>query len=144
MRGRGVHILIVEDSEDDLFLIEEAIRDVGLNGDYAIVRDGEAALGYLRREGDERLAKPADLVLLDINMPKRDGFEVLREIKADEQLRQLPVIMLTTSSREQDVLRSYAEGAASYIIKPVRYDEFREVVRRFLSYWTEVAHLPSR
>ena len=144
MPKRATHILIVEDNEDDLFLIQEAFAEIPLGGDYAVVRDGEEALRYMRREGEYRNAKPADLVLLDINMPKRDGFEVLREMKGDPGLRHLPVIMLTTSSRELDVVRSYADGASSYIIKPVRYDDFREVLRRFVGYWTDVAQLPTR
>lgn len=108
------------------------------------VRDGEAALAYLRREGLYKDAVQPGLVLLDINMPKKNGFEVLKAIKEDSQLQSLPVIMLTISEREEDIVRSYAYGACSYVRKPVSLERFIDVVRRFELYWTLISQVPGR
>lgn len=107
------------------------------------VRDGEEALTYLRRQEPYRDVAVPGLILLDINMPKTNGFEVLGAMKADPTLRSLPVVMLTTSDREEDILRSYADGACSYIGKPLDLDHFTKLVKHFELYWTSVARLPS-
>jgi CheY-like chemotaxis protein len=106
------------------------------------VRDGEAALAYLRRDGPYKNAVRPGLILLDINMPKMNGFEVLEAIKANPQLQPLPVIILTTSEREEDVVRSYVYGACSYIRKPVSLERFIDVVKQFEVYWTLVSRVP--
>ena len=139
-----IEILLVEDNEDDIILIEEAFAGAKMMNVINNVRDGEAALAYLRREGPYKNAARPGLILLDINMPKKDGFEVLEAIKANPQLQPLPVIMLTTSDREEDVVRSYVYGACSYIRKPVSLERFIDVVKQFEVYWTLVSLVPGR
>ena len=139
-----IEILLVEDNEDDVILIEEAFAGARMMNVINNVRDGEAALAYLRREGLYKNAVRPGLILLDINMPKKDGFEVLEAIKANPQLQPLPVIMLTTSDREEDIVRSYVYGACSYIRKPVSLERFIDVVKQFEVYWTLVSLVPGR
>ena len=137
-----IEILLVEDNEDDIILIEEAFAGARMMNVVNNVRDGEAALAYLSREGLYKNAVRPGLVLLDINMPKKNGFEVLEAIKANPQLQPLPVIMLTTSERDEDVVRSYVYGACSYVRKPVTLERFIEVVKQFEVYWTLVSLVP--
>jgi CheY-like chemotaxis protein len=137
-----VDLLLVEDNDDDIVLIEEAFAEAKLMNMIFKVRDGEEALAYLRQEGQFTHMRRPGLVLLDINMPKKNGFEVLEAIKADPGLRALPVIMLTTSDREEDVIRSYNDGASSYIRKPMTLERFAEVVKGFQLYWTLVSRIP--
>ncbi len=144
MRNQPVEILLVEDNEDDIVLTQEAFTEARLVNVINTVRDGEEALAYLRREGKYKVARLPGLILLDINMPKKNGFEVLEAMKADPSLQSLPVIMLTTSDREEDIVRSYADGACSYIRKPVDLDRFVDVVKQFELYWTLVSQIPSR
>ena len=144
MSPQPIHILVVEDNEDDIFLIREAFREARLANSFSVVRDGVEALEYLRGAGKHADAASPGLVLLDINMPKKNGFEVLKEIKDDPELRHLPVVMLTTSDAESDIVRSYANGACSYITKPVDFPAFRDVVRQFALYWTLVSRIPGR
>jgi CheY-like chemotaxis protein len=139
-----IEILLVEDNEDDIILIEEAFAGARMMNVINNVRDGEAALAYLHREGPYKNAVRPGLILLDINMPKKDGFEVLEAIKANPQLQPLPVVMLTTSDREEDVVRSYVYGACSYIRKPVSLERFIDVVKQFEVYWTLVSLVPGR
>jgi CheY-like chemotaxis protein len=142
MTSESVELLLVEDYEDDIILIEEAFAGARVMNVINNVRDGEAALAYLRREGPYKDAVRPGLILLDINMPKKNGFEVLEGIKADPRLQSLPVIMLTTSEREEDIVRSYAHGACSYIRKPVSLERFIDVVKKFEVYWTLVSLVP--
>ena len=142
MTGQQVEILLVEDNEDDIVIIQEVFADMELTTIINTVRDGEEALAYLRREGKYKMARVPDVVLLDINMPKNNGFEVLEEMKKDPRLQSLPVIMLTTSHREEDVVRSYEMGACSYIQKPVDLDRFKKLVKQFEHYWTGVSRIP--
>ena len=107
-----------------------------------IVHDGEEALAYLRREGRHRDARAPGLVLLDINMPKMNGFEVLRIMKSDPVLRTIPVVMLTTSTRDEDIARSYDGGACSFVSKPVSFEKLKEVIKQFTLYWTLVSVVP--
>jgi CheY-like chemotaxis protein len=137
-----IEILLVEDNEDDIILIEEAFAGARMMNVINNVRDGEAALAYLRQEGPYKNAVRPGLILLDINMPKMNGFEVLEAIKANPQLQPLPVIILTTSEREEDVVRSYVYGACSYIRKPVSLERFIDVVKQFEVYWTLVSRVP--
>lgn len=134
MKSQPVEILLVEDNEDDIVLTQEAFTEAKLVNVINTVRDGEEALAYLRREGQYKVARLPGLILLDINMPKKNGFEVLEAMKVDPALRSLPVIMLTTSDREEDIVRSYADGACSYIRKPVDLDRFIDVVKQFELY----------
>lgn len=141
MNNHALNILLAEDNEDDVLLIQDAFEEAKrsiLN----VVRDGEEAMSYLRREGKYLDAAPPSIVLLDINMPKKDGFEVLKEMKADPGLRHLPVVIFTTSDRDMDIESSYAGGACSFITKPLGYDQFVDFATRFLYYWTHIARIP--
>lgn len=139
-----VEILLVEDNEDDVILLKESMKDEGLLNVVHVVHDGEEALAYLRREDPYPEATRPGLVLLDINMPRKNGFEVLKELKEDPELRSIPIVMLTTSSRDEDIVRSYSDGACSFITKPVLFDDLRRVVQQFSLYWSLVARLPPR
>lgn len=141
---KSVELLLVEDNEDDIVLIEEAFAEAKLMNVIYKVKDGEEALAYLRQEGKYKHVQRPGLVLLDINMPKKNGFEVLKELKADPRLQALPVVMLTTSDREEDIARSYNDGACSYIRKPMTLERFAQVVKDFELYWTLVSRVPSR
>ena len=144
MDTEPMEILLVEDNEDDILLEQEALSDAKLVNLMYVVRDGDEAIAYLRRQGKYRDAQVPGLILLDINMPKKNGFEVLNEIKADPALMHIPVVMLTTSDSEADIVKSYAKGACSYITKPMDFDKFQEVVKQFALYWALVARIPAR
>lgn len=142
MTREPIELLVVEDNDDDVLLIQEAFANAKMLNVIRTVADGEEALAYLRREGPYQRTTRPGLVFLDINMPKKNGFEVLKALKADPDLRSLPVVILTTSDREEDIVRSYADGACSYIRKPVRLERFLEVIAQFELYWTVVSRLP--
>ena len=142
MMSEPVELLLVEDNEDDIVLIEEAFAEAKLMNVIFTVRDGEEALAYLRQEGPYNRMRRPGLVLLDINMPKMNGFEVLQAMKADPLLHSLPVVMLTTSDRDDDIVRSYTNGACSYIRKPMSLGQFIQVVKDFALYWTMVSQIP--
>jgi len=144
MESQPVEILLVEDNEDDIIMTLESFGEANLTNVVQVVRDGEEALAYLRRKGKYENATVPGMILLDINMPKRNGFEVLREIKADPALQHIPVVMLTTSEREEDIVRSYATGACSFIAKPVGFEQFAEVTTHFSLYWTLISRIPRR
>jgi len=143
MTSQPVEILLVEDNEDDAVIIQEVFADMRLATLINVVRDGEEALVYLQGQGKYKVARMPDIVLLDINMPKKNGFEVLEEMKKDPRLQALPVIMLTTSHREEDIVRSYAKGACSYIHKLVDLDQFKHLIMQFEHYWTGISRIPS-
>ena len=143
MMSQPVEILLVEDNEDDAVIIQEVFADMRLATQFHVVRDGEEALAYLQREGKYKVVRMPDLVLLDINMPKMNGFEVLEAMKKDPRLQALPVIMLTTSHREEDIDRSYALGACSYLHKLVDLDQFKHLLKQFEQYWTSVSRIPA-
>jgi CheY-like chemotaxis protein len=143
MNTQPMEILLVEDNEDDIVLEQEALAEAKLVNIMYVVRDGEEAIAYLKRQGQYRDAKVPGLILLDINMPKKNGFEVLQEIKADASIRHIPVVMLTTSDSERDIVQAYAKGACSFITKPMDFDKFGEVAKQFALYWALVARVPS-
>ena len=143
MNPRPVPILLAEDSEDDVLLLREAFAEARLANVLHVVRDGQQALAWLRREGEYRDAPRPGLVILDINMPKRDGFEVLREVKSDPRLAHLPILILTTSQREEDVVRSYALGACSFLSKPVEFGRLHAMAAALAVYWGGVARIPA-
>ena len=143
MTSQPVEILLVEDNEDDVVIIQDAFVESRWVNVLNTVSDGEEALAYLRREGKYNEVSLPTLVLLDINMPKKNGFEVMQAMKADPRLRSLPVIMLTMSDRDEDVMRSYADGACSYIKKPVDLNQFHMVIKQFEWYWTMISRIPS-
>lgn len=142
---RHVNILLVEDNEGDIVLTKEAFTEAKLKNDISVAKDGEQALDYLhRREGyeqDKNWIMP-DLILLDINLPKISGLEVLSEIKQHPHLKIIPVIMLTTSESETDILASYQHYANCYITKPVDLGKFLDVVRRIENFWISIVKLP--
>jgi CheY-like chemotaxis protein len=137
-----IEILLVDDNDDDVVLLTESFRDARFLNIVQVVHDGIEALAYLRHEAPFEKAHPPGLILLDINMPKMGGFEVLQTIKSDPQLRMIPVVMLTTSTRDEDIARSYHGGACSFIAKPVDLDKFKEVIKQFSLYWTLVSIVP--
>lgn len=143
--SRLLDILLVEDNEADVKITLRAFEKAKLKHNVHVARDGQDALDFIRGEGkykDENL--PAlDLILLDIKMPKVDGFGVLKEIKADLQYSHIPIIMLTSSQDEQDILKSYKGGASSFIPKPVKYEDFVQVVEIINTYWNTISKLPN-
>jgi CheY-like chemotaxis protein len=143
MKVEPAQILLVEDSPGDVRLTREALRDAKICNELHVVRDGESALAYLRGEGEHAGAPRPDIVLLDLNLPRKDGREVLEEMKADDELRRIPVIVLTTSVAEGDVLRSYDLHVNAYVTKPLDLDGFVAVVRSIESFWLSIVRLPS-
>jgi len=141
---RPLQVLLVDDDAGDVLLTREALADHHVGTVLHVVNDGEQALAFLRKQGDYADAPEPDLVLLDLNLPRRDGREVLAEVKADERLRRIPVVVLTTSEAEEDVLRSYDLHANAYVTKPVDFDRFVEVVRSIDAFFVGVARLPRR
>jgi CheY-like chemotaxis protein len=139
-----IDVLLVEDDAGDVLLIEEAFADNKVRNRLHHVSDGVDALAFLRCEGEYADAPQPDLVLLDLNLPRKDGREVLAEIKADDSLRHIPVVVLTTSKAEEDVLRSYKLHANAYVTKPVDFDRFIEVVRQIDEFFVTVVKLPPR
>jgi two-component system, chemotaxis family, response regulator Rcp1 len=137
-----VEILLVEDNPGDVRLTREALKEGKVRNRLNVVMDGDAALAYLRREGDYASATRPDLILLDLNLPKKDGREVLAEIKKDPSLRRIPVVILTTSSAEKDVLQTYDLQANCYITKPVQLGEFLSVVKSIDDFWLALVRLP--
>ncbi len=142
--GRAIEILLVEDSPSDAELTIEALRDAKVRNRLSTVEDGVQAMQFLRRQGQYAHAPVPDLILLDLNLPRKDGREVLAELKADEDLKLIPVVVLTTSRAEQDVLRAYRSHANCYITKPVDFKLFLEVVRCIESFWLFVVTLPPK
>jgi CheY-like chemotaxis protein len=138
-----VQILLVEDSPGDVSLTREALKSARVANELNVVGDGEEALRYLRREGEHIGAKAANLVLLDLNLPKKSGREVLQEIKNDPALQHIPVIVLTTSADEEDIHRSYQLHANAYVTKPVAFGDFLDALIRLEGFWLQVVHLPS-
>lgn len=140
--GRPVQILLVEDSPSDTDLTIEALREAKIRNHLSVVEDGVQAMEFLRREGPFVEAPRPDLIMLDLNLPRKDGREVLAEIKADERLKTIPVVVLTTSRAERDVLRAYQLSANCYITKPVDFAQFLQVIRSIESFWLFVVTLP--
>ena len=141
-RGRAIEILLVEDNPGDVRLIQEALRDGKVWNNPHVVTDGEAALDFVYRRGPFTEAPRPDLVLLDLNLPKKDGREVLATIKSDGDLKRIPVVVLTTSKEEEDVLRAYNLAANCYITKPVEFDQFMKVIRMIEDFWLTIVALP--
>jgi CheY-like chemotaxis protein len=140
-----IKILVADDDPDDRMMIKEAFEESRLANELAFVEDGEQLLSYLRREGEfSNLAKTPypGVILLDLNMPKMDGREALRELKADPQLCRIPVVVLTTSQAEEDIVRTYGLGVSSFITKPVTFEGLVEAVKVLCRYWIEIVALP--
>jgi CheY-like chemotaxis protein len=139
---RPVEVLLVEDDEGDVLMTREALDEGKVLSRLTVVCDGVEAVAYLRREAQYAGAPRPDLVLLDLNLPRRDGRQVLEEVKADPELRRIPVVVLTTSEAEEDVLHSYDLHANAYVTKPVDFERFVEVIRQIDEFFISVARLP--
>jgi two-component system, chemotaxis family, response regulator Rcp1 len=144
MSSRPIEILLVEDNAGDARLTLEAFKEGKVLNNLTVVKDGVEALAFLRRQGPYANAKQPDMVLLDLNLPRKSGREVLAEIKADEDLKRIPVVVLTTSGAQEDVARAYGDHANCYITKPVDLDQFLRVVHSIESFWLSLVKLPSR
>ena len=140
--AKTIEVLLVEDSPGDVRLTREAFKDAKVLINLSVASDGVEAMAFLNREGDHALAPRPDLILLDLNLPKKDGREVLEEIKQNSELMSIPVVVLTTSASEEDVLRSYRLHANCYITKPVGLEGFLKVVNSIDNFWLSVVKLP--
>ncbi|TVR37376.1 MAG: response regulator [Balneolaceae bacterium] len=141
---KPIHILIVEDNEGDIMLIKEAFEEAKLVNEISIVRDGEKAMHFLEKKGVYGDVKVPDLIILDVNLPRKNGHEVLEFIKTNDQLMLIPVIMLTTSSSENDIVKSYKNHANCYITKPVEVDDFLKAVLEIEEFWISLVQLPTK
>ncbi len=143
MNSEEIKILFVEDNEGDIVLTLEALKEAKVSNKINIVKNGEEALQYLRKEGRYKDAETPGLILLDINLPKINGREVLAEIKKDKVLMVIPVIILTTSESEKDIMESYQHHANCYITKPVDFKKFIEVIQMIKDFWITIVKLPN-
>jgi CheY-like chemotaxis protein len=142
--GGPIEVLLIEDDPGDVIMTREAFEEHQVPSRLTVVQDGAEALSYLRREGEYAEAIRPDLILLDLNLPRRDGREVLAEIKGDDELRRIPVVVLTTSQADEDVVRSYNLHANAYVTKPVDFDRFVAVVRQIDRFFADTAKLPPK
>ena len=142
--AKPIEVLLVEDDPGDVLMTREAFQDYKIANNLTVVSNGEDALHYLRKEGEFSGVPAPELVLLDLNIPRRDGREVLREINGDPELRRIPVVVLTTSDAEEDVLSSYDLHANAYVRKPVDFDQFVKAVRAIDDFFISVVRLPGR
>jgi len=140
--GHVIDVLLVEDDPGDVLMTREAFEHYKIRNQLHVVTDGEQALQFLHRTGDFTSAPRPGLILLDLNLPRRDGLEVLAELKADPGLRVIPVVILTTSQAEEDILRSYSLHANAYVSKPVDFERFMEVIRQIDDFFVTVVQLP--
>ncbi|MFC2084206.1 response regulator [Bacteroidota bacterium] len=141
--NRAIDILLVEDNPGDARLAKEALLDSKFKNNLYIVHDGVEAMEFLKKEGEFKEKPLPDLILLDLNLPRKDGREVLAEIKADVSFKRIPVVILTTSKAEEDILKSYDLHANCYITKPLDLDQFVKVVRSIESFWLQIVKLPT-
>jgi two-component system, chemotaxis family, response regulator Rcp1 len=142
--GRPIEILLVEDNAGDVRLAREGLRECKLLNNLSVADDGVKALAFLRREGEYARAPRPDLIMLDLNLPRKDGREVLKEIKEDEQLKSIPVVILTTSKAEEDIVKSYSLHANCYVTKPLAIEQFINVVQAIETFWFTIVKLPPR
>jgi CheY-like chemotaxis protein len=141
--SKPITILLADDDEDDRLLVKEAFEENHLINELATVEDGEELMDFLHKRGKfaDSTIMPG-LILLDLNMPRKSGLEALREIKSDEKLRRLPVVILTTSKAEEDIIRSYDLGVNSFIVKPVSFEALVELIKELDKYWFQIVELP--
>ncbi|MDZ7755426.1 response regulator [Rhodohalobacter sp.] len=140
---KSIHILLVEDNEGDVVLIKEALEEGRIANDISVCRDGEKAIHYLTKEKEYKDALKPDLILLDINLPRKNGHEVLQFVKQTDGLKHIPVIMLTTSSSEIDITKSYKEHANCYITKPMEVNAFLNAMMQIEQFWFNLVKLPT-
>ena len=143
-QGEPIEILLVEDNPGDVRLTVEALKEGKVRNRMSVVRDGVEALAFLRREGPYRDAPRPDLILLDLNLPRKDGREVLADVKGDPELRRIPVVILTTSQEEKDIFKSYDLHANCYITKPIDLEQFVTVAKAVEDFWLTIVKLPPR
>lgn len=141
--GRPIVILLVEDSPTDVLLAREGLKNAKIHNTLHVVEDGIEAMAFLRNQGKYKEAVRPDLILLDLNLPRMDGREVLKEIKSDDRFKIIPVVVLTTSKEEADVLKAYNCHANCYITKPVEFDHFVEIIRKIEDFWFTIVTLPT-
>jgi two-component system, chemotaxis family, response regulator Rcp1 len=140
---RSLQVLLVEDNEGDVRLIKEAFHESKVDKNFSVAKDGEDALNFLYKRGQHLNSVRPDIILLDINLPRKNGFEVLQQIKNDPELKKIPVIMLSSSSSEDHIHKSYDLNANCYVTKPVDFDEYIQVVKIIEAFWFDKAKLPS-
>jgi len=140
---RSVEILLVEDNEPDIRLTQEGIKETKIHNNLHVARDGEEAMNFLYKRGNYRDVVTPDLILLDLNLPKKDGREVLEEVKNDDALSHIPVVILTTSEAEKDIVKSYKLHANCYVTKPMGIDQFVEVIKAIEDFWFSIVKLPT-
>ncbi|MCZ3364709.1 MULTISPECIES: response regulator [Methanobacterium] len=141
---KQIEILLVEDNEGDIGLVEEVFQEAKIMNNLNIAEDGEEAMLFLHRKGKFSNVPSPDIILLDLNLSGKDGREVLKEIKEDNELKRIPVVILTTSKAEEDILKSYNLHANSYITKPVDFDQFIRVIKSIENFWLDIVKLPSK
>lgn len=139
---KPIHILLIEDNEGDIVFIKEAFEEARLVNEISVLRDGEKAISFLNKKGEFKNVKLPDIVILDINLPRKNGLEVLEFIKTNEKLKVIPVIMLTTSSSKSDIHRSYKNFANCFITKPVDGDDFLNAILSIEDFWINLVKLP--
>lgn len=140
--GAPIEILLVEDNPGDVRLTQEAVREAKIRNTLNVVNDGEQAIAYVRRQGAYADRRRPDLILLDLNLPRKDGREVLQDLKSDPDLHRIPVVVLTSSAAEQDILRTYDLYANAYVTKPVDLEQFMRVVSSIQDFWLNIVKLP--
>jgi CheY-like chemotaxis protein len=140
--GHAIEIMLVEDNPGDVRLTREALKEAKIRNNLSVAGDGVEAMAFLRREGTYSNAPRPDIVLLDLNLPKKDGRQVLAEAKADPELRRIPVVILTTSKAEEDILKTYDLHANCFVTKPVDFDQFVKVVQSIEHFWLSIVTLP--
>jgi chemotaxis family two-component system response regulator Rcp1 len=140
--GKPIQILMVEDNPDDVDLTREALKDAKVHNELYVAKDGVEAMAFLRQETEYQDAPRPDIILLDLNLPRMDGREVLAEIKKDGGLKRIPVVVLTTSQAEEDILKAYDQYVNCYITKPVDFDQFIKVVKSIDDFWFTIVKLP--
>jgi CheY-like chemotaxis protein len=142
--SRPVEILLVEDNDGDVGLIEEVLEEAKIRNILHVAKDGEEAILFLHGEEKFSGSPRPDIILLDLNLPKKDGREVLREIKEDDNLKNIPVVVLTTSGAEKNVIRAYELHANAYVTKPLDFDQFMKVIEYIANFWLEIVKLPTK
>lgn len=141
-RSKGINVLLVEDDPADVEFTRETLEDIKILIHLDVAIDGAEAMKYLRKEGTYANVPRPDVIILDLNLPKKDGREVLEDIKQDEDLKSIPVVILTTSSAEEDIRRTYNDGANCYITKPIGFEQFAQVVKAIENFWFSIVKLP--
>jgi CheY-like chemotaxis protein len=143
-KGSPIDVLLIEDDPGDILITREAVEHNKIHNTLHVARDGQEGLDYLRQRGAHEGAQRPDLILMDLNLPKYDGRQLLEQIKSDPDLCHIPLVVLTTSSAEEDILRSYRLHANAYVTKPVGFDEFMNVIRQIDEFFVQVVRLPGR